>query len=149
MYGNNGPGDGPGDDPRDDPGGDDDNEDDEDWIDAEGDLDPNMAVLNNLAVTVSCLSRSAHRNNESLSSQVKVWDPDMFDGTDPKKLWTFLVQCELVYSDCQKPSSWIEPKLPLPSPTSRAWLWSGSNWTCSILVIRPTIHAGWITGSLS
>ena len=26
----------------------------------------------------------------------------MFDGTDPKKLWTFLVQCELVYSDRPK-----------------------------------------------
>ena len=97
AYGNNGPRD----DPGDDPGEDDDDEDDEDWIDAEGDLDPNMAILNNLAVAISCLSRSACRNNELLSSQVKVRDPDMFDGTDPKKLWT-LVQCELVYSDWPK-----------------------------------------------
>ena len=102
VYGNNGPGDGPGDDPGDDPGEDDDNEDDEDWIDAEGDLDPNMAVLNNLAVAVSHLSCSAHRNNELSSSQAKVWDPGTFDGTDPKKLRTFLVQCELVYSDRPK-----------------------------------------------
>ena len=61
-----------------------------------------MAVLNNLAVAVSCLSCSMCRNNESLSSWVKVWDPDMFNGTDPKKLQTFLVQCELIYSDCPK-----------------------------------------------
>ena len=102
TYGNNGSGDGPGDDPGDDPRDDDDDEDDEDWVDAEGDLDPNMAILNNLAVTVSRLSHSTCRNNELSSSQVKVWDPDTFDGTDPKKLWTFLVQCELVYSDCPK-----------------------------------------------
>ena len=61
-----------------------------------------MAVLNNLAVTVSRLSRSTCHNNESLSSQAKVQDPDTFDGTDPKKLRTFLVQCELVYSDRPK-----------------------------------------------
>ena len=64
TYGNNGPGDGPSDDPRGDPREDDNDEDDEDWIDAEGDLDPNMAILNNLAVAISCLSRSAHHNNE-------------------------------------------------------------------------------------
>ena len=98
MYGNNGPRDGPRDDPRED----DDDEDDEDWINAEGDLDPNMAVLNNLAVAISRLSHSAHCNNKSLSSWAKVQDPDTFDGTDPKKLQTFLVQCELVYSDWPK-----------------------------------------------
>ena len=106
TYGNNdpgnGPGDGPGNDPRDDPGDDDDDDDEEDWIDANGELDPNMAVLNNLAVAVSHLSRSTCCNNELSSSWVKVQDPDMFDGTDPKKLWTFLVQCELVYSDRPK-----------------------------------------------
>ena len=107
AYGNNGPGDGPGDDPRDDPREDDNDEDDEDWIDAKGDLDPNMAILNNLAVAVSRLSRSAHRNNKSLSSRAKVWDPDMFDGTNPKKLRTFLVQCELVCSNWPK-AFWLD-----------------------------------------
>ena len=102
AYGNNGPRDGPGDDPRDDPGEDDNNEDNEDWIDAEGDLDPNMAVLNNLAVAVSHLSCSACHNNKSSSSRAKVQDPDTFDGTNPKKLRTFSVQCELVYSDRPK-----------------------------------------------
>ena len=102
AYGNNGPGDGPGDDPRDDPRDDDDDEDNEDWINTKGDLDPNMAVLNNLTVAISRLSRSARRNNESLSSWAKVRDPDTFDGTDPKKLRTFLVQCELIYSNLPK-----------------------------------------------
>ena len=103
MYGNNGPRD----DPRDDPREDDDDEDDEDWIDAEGDLDPNMAILNNLTVAVSHLSRSARCNNELLSSWAKVWDLDTFDGTDPKKLRTFLVQCELIYSD-QPKAFWLD-----------------------------------------
>ena len=106
MYGNNDPRNVPWDGPRNDPGDDfrddDDSEDDEDWIDADGELDPNMAVLNNLAVTVSCLSHSTHHNNKSSSSQVKVQDLDMFDGTDLKKLQTFLVQCELIYSDWPK-----------------------------------------------
>ena len=61
-----------------------------------------MAILNNLTVAVSHLSRSACRNNELSSSWVKVWDPDTFDGTNPKKLRTFLVQCELVYSNWPK-----------------------------------------------
>ena len=99
MYGNNDPGNDPRDDPRDD---DDDEDDDEDWINADGELDPNMAVLNNLAIAISRLSRSTCCNNESSSSRVKVWDPDTFDGTDPKKLRTFLVQCELVYSNWPK-----------------------------------------------
>jgi len=28
-----------------------------------------------------------------------VYEPDTFDGTDPKKLRTFLVQCELNFQD--------------------------------------------------
>ena len=102
MYGNNNPRDGPRNDPRDDPRDDDDDKDDEDWIDTDGELDPNMAVLNNLAVTISHLSCSTRHNNELSSSWVKVQDPDMCDGTNPKKLRTFLVQCELVYSNWPK-----------------------------------------------
>ena len=99
MYGNNDPRDDPGDDPKDD---DEDDEDDEDWINANSNLDPNMAILNNLAVAISCLSHSMCHNNESSASWAKVWDLDMFNGTNPKKLWTFLVQCELIYSDHPK-----------------------------------------------
>ncbi|KIM65629.1 hypothetical protein SCLCIDRAFT_22529 [Scleroderma citrinum Foug A] len=110
AYGNNGPRDGPRDVPGDDPGEDDNDEDDEDWINAKGDLDPNMAILNNLAVAVSCLSHSAHCNNKLSSSWGKVRDPDMFDGTDPKKLRTFLVQCELSYLKGMA-LEWFEPDL--------------------------------------
>ncbi|KAG6326261.1 hypothetical protein ID866_12828, partial [Astraeus odoratus] len=37
--------------------------------------------------------------SSSSSSRTKVHEPDTFDGTDPKKLCTFLVQCELNFQD--------------------------------------------------
>jgi len=92
-----GPEDGPGDDP-DDPG-DDNNNDDDEFLDAVEELDPGLAVFHNLAVAVNCLSRSSHRTNDSSSSHAKVREPDTFNGMDPKKLWTFLVQCELCFQD--------------------------------------------------
>ena len=89
--------------PRDDPGDDDDDdEDDEDFLDALGELEPSVAVLNNLTLAVNRLSCSARRSNESSSLRAKVRDPDTFDGTEPKKLQTFLVQCELVFTDRPK-----------------------------------------------
>ena len=61
-----------------------------------------MAILNNLTVAIIRLSQSMCHNNKLSSSQVKVQDLDTFDGTDPKKLQTFLVQCKLVYSNHPK-----------------------------------------------
>ena len=66
-----------------------------------------MAILNNLTVAVSCLSCSVRCNNELSSSWAKVWDLDTCNGTDPKKLRTFLVQCELIYSDRPK-AFWLD-----------------------------------------
>ena len=96
-----GPEDGPGDDP-DDPGDDNNNDDDDEFLDATEELDPSLAVFHNLAITVNRLSRSSRRTNHSSSSRAKVREPDTFDGTDPKKLWTFLVQCELCFQDRAK-----------------------------------------------
>jgi len=96
-----GPKDGPGDDP-DDPGDDNNNDDNNKFLDATEELDPSLAVFHNLAVAVNCLSCSSRRTNDSSSSRAKVREPDTFDGMDPKKLWTFLVQCELCFQDCAK-----------------------------------------------
>jgi len=97
-----GPEDGPGDD-LDDPGDDNNNNDDNnEFLDAMEELDPSLAVFHNLAVAVNCLSRSSCRTNDSSSSHAKVREPDTFDGTDPKKLRTFLVQCELCFQDRAK-----------------------------------------------
>ena len=87
----------------DDPGdGDNDDDDDNDFVDAMDELDPGLAIFQNLAVIVNCLSCSSHRTNDSSSSHAKVHEPDTFDGMDPKKLRTFLVQCELCFQDRAK-----------------------------------------------
>jgi len=65
-------------------------------------LDPGLAVFQNLAVAVNRLSRSSRQTSDSSSSRAKVREPDTFDGTDPKKLRTFLVQCELCFQDRAK-----------------------------------------------
>ena len=93
-----GPGDGPKDDP-DDPRDDNNNN---KFLDATEELDPGLAVFHNLAVAVNRLSCSSRRTNDSSSSHAKVHELDTFDGTDPKKLWTFLVQCKLCFQDRAK-----------------------------------------------
>ena len=95
--GDNGPG-GDGPDDPDDPNPDDGGEDPIDGI-------PNpdeagLVIFNNLSITIDRLPRSLH-SSESLSP-TKVHEPDTFDGTDPKKLCTFLVQCELNFQDRPK-----------------------------------------------
>ena len=37
----------------------------------------------------------------NLPSRVKIGEPDPFDGLDPKKLCTFLLQCKLNFQDCK------------------------------------------------
>jgi len=64
-----GPEDGPGDDldnPRD--GNNNDNDDNDNFVDATDELDPGLAVFQNLAITVNRLSHSSHRTNDSSSS---------------------------------------------------------------------------------
>jgi len=96
-----GPEDGPGDD-LDNPGDDNNNDDNDEFLDATEELDPSLAVFHNLAVAVNRLSHSSCRTNDSSSSRAKVHEPDTFDGMDPKKLQTFLVQCELCFQDRAK-----------------------------------------------
>src|ERR1700723_1599419 len=79
---------GPGNDPPDDngPG---DHHDDEDPYD-----DENQP---NLADAIAALARNVGSQRES--SRTKVREPDPFDGTDPAKLRTFLVQLQLSFND--------------------------------------------------
>jgi len=98
-----GPEDGPGDDPdnpRDDNNNN--NDDDDKFLDATEELDPSLAIFHNLSIAVNHLSCSSRCSNDSSSSHAKVCEPDTFDGMDPKKLLTFLVQCELCFQDCAK-----------------------------------------------
>ena len=59
-------------------------------------------MFHNLAIAINRLSCSSRWTNESSSSHAKVRELDTFDGTDPKKLRTFLVQCELCFQDRAK-----------------------------------------------
>jgi hypothetical protein len=79
---------GPDDDPPDDdgPGDPSDNPDDSD-----------EDVQHNLADAIAALARNVHHQGDG--SRSKVREPDPFDGTDPTKLRTFLVQLQLSFND--------------------------------------------------
>ena len=89
-----------------DPGDDDlndlfnDNEDDDDEVEDQlNQLDSGLIVFSNLTGAINALARNAQRSSKSSSSCTHICEPDTFDGTDPKKLHTFLVQCELNFQD--------------------------------------------------
>jgi len=96
-LGDDGPrGDGPDNpnDPNPDDGG-------EDPIDGIPDPDEaGLVIFNNLSIAIDRLARSSHSSESS--SCTKVREPDTFDGTNPKKLRKFLVQCELNFQDKPK-----------------------------------------------
>ena len=53
--------------------------------------EPNLAnTIHNLAQTV--------RENQGSGNRSKVQEPDVFDGSDTRKLWAFLVQCQLNFN---------------------------------------------------
>ncbi|KAG6326426.1 hypothetical protein ID866_12663, partial [Astraeus odoratus] len=59
-----------------------------------------MTMMDNPLLTltnaITCLSNATRRRPEdSGAARTKVHEPNTFDGTDPKKLCEFLVQCEL------------------------------------------------------
>ena len=102
--------DGPGDDGPDgddpsvndpEPHNDDDDEEGEPLDSLPGQDDAGMIIFNNLSITIDRLVCSARSSNSS-SSCTKVHEPDTFDGTDPKKLCTFFVQCKLNFQDWLK-----------------------------------------------
>ena len=109
IPGGNGPED---DDPNgndpdgDDPGGDDpkphnDDEEGDPIGGLPGQDDAGMIIFNNLSLAIDRLARSAQSSNSS-SLRTKVHKPDTFDSTNPKKLRTFFVQCELNFQDQPK-----------------------------------------------
>src|ERR1700676_2541324 len=86
--------DGPGNDlpgePDDDPPDDDDNP-------GKHPDDPDNNVQNNLADAIAALARNVRHQGDGSCSKVR--EPDPFDGTDPTKLRTFLVQLQLSFND--------------------------------------------------
>ena len=93
-----------GDDFGDDGNGDPDDHDDPDDEDPDnsnhGDGNPDDSehgIQNNLADAIAALARNVQHQGDG--SRAKVRDPDTFDGTDPAKLRTFIVQLQLSFND--------------------------------------------------
>jgi len=65
---------------------------------------PTLDPLLLFAQAVQALTKvtTASANRDSSSGRTKVHEPDTFDGTDPRKLRAFLVQCELNFQDRPK-----------------------------------------------
>ena len=80
--------------------------------------DPDDDVQNNLADAISVLARSVQHQGDG--SRSKVREPDPFDGTDPTKLRTFLVQLQLSFNDRLAPLMMIVKKSTSQSRTSKA-----------------------------
>ncbi|KIN99808.1 hypothetical protein M404DRAFT_30061 [Pisolithus tinctorius Marx 270] len=123
-----GPGDNDDNNPNDDDPGDnspgDDNPDENDLEDEPDfpDLDtkPAIMVLDNLAVAIKLLACNTHTSPES-SSRTKLHEPDTFDGTNPKKLHAFFIQCKLNFQDCPWAFRTNHAKVIFAQSTSKAW----------------------------
>ena len=72
--------------------------DNSDCIDSEPE-DVASNVLTLLSRAINNLAQSADRSTSVSSHRTRVRIPDRFDGSDPQKLRTFLVQCELNFQD--------------------------------------------------
>ena len=105
FYAN--PGGDPDDNPSNDPGGDPgdpvgDNPDDDEnpFRDDPPEEEPIEPILA-LAHAIDTLTRDVRRvhRDDKMSGWTKLREPDQFDGTDPKKLHAFLIQCELNFQD--------------------------------------------------
>ncbi|KIN96834.1 hypothetical protein M404DRAFT_32882 [Pisolithus tinctorius Marx 270] len=129
---NNNPDEGdPSNDP-DDNGPSDDNPDDDDPADKpdfpDPDTEPAITVLDNLTSAIKLLACNARTSPESLS-RTKLHEPNTFNGTDPKKLHTFFIQCMAL--------EWFKPDLLGLNDPNNWRLWMDS-WREFILELQTT-----------
>jgi hypothetical protein len=89
----------PGRNPPDDEGGDPDDEPDHDEDDG---LNAQDHIFMRLSEAINNLARNNRRTSPSDNSKVKVREPDTFDGSKPRKLHAFFVQCELNFQSKPK-----------------------------------------------
>jgi hypothetical protein len=83
----------------DDEGGDPDDEPDHDEDDG---LNAQDCVFMRLSEAINNLACNNRRTSSSDDSKVKVCEPDTFDGSEPRKLHAFFVQCELNFQSKPK-----------------------------------------------
>ncbi|KAG6326189.1 hypothetical protein ID866_12900, partial [Astraeus odoratus] len=120
---------------------DDDDDDDDDYEDANNCTQEDWAiqVFESLTHAIDSLAHASQKSGSS-SSRTKVREPNTFDGTDPKKLRTFLVQCKLNFQDCPSTGmalKWFKPDL-LSSGNPRSCpLWM-DDWTEFVIKLQST-----------
>ena len=160
FYAN--PGSDPDDDPGNDPGGNPgdpagDNPDDDEnpFRDDPSEEEPIEPILA-LAHAIDTLTRDVRRvrRDDETSGRTKLREPDQFDGTDPKKLRAFLIQCELNFqdqprafrTDCTKVTfvqsylkgmalEWFEPDLLNNHAERKLWM---DSWQEFVLKLQLT-----------
>ncbi|KAG6327225.1 hypothetical protein ID866_11864, partial [Astraeus odoratus] len=81
-------------------------------------------AIQNLAHMSRC-----NLDSSSSSSWTKVQEPDTFNGSDPKKLCTFLVQCMVL--------QWFEPNLLSDSDPNNCPLWM-DDWKEFVIELQTT-----------
>ncbi|KAG6328089.1 hypothetical protein ID866_11000, partial [Astraeus odoratus] len=114
------------------------NNDDDDDNDNNDYEDTNDGTQEDQAVQVFKSLTHASRKSSSSSSQTKVHEPDTFDGTDPKKLCTFLVQLVFMQSYLKGMAlKWFKLDL-LSSGNPRSCpLWM-DDWTEFVIELQST-----------
>jgi hypothetical protein len=89
----------PGGNPPDDEGGDPDDEPDHN---EDNGLNAQDRIFMRLSKAINNLAHNNHCTSSSDDSKVKVREPDTFDGSEPRKLRTFFVQCKLNFQSKPK-----------------------------------------------
>ncbi|KAG6327114.1 hypothetical protein ID866_11975 [Astraeus odoratus] len=123
---------------------DDDDDDDDDYEDADDSTQEDQAiqVFESLTHAIDSLAH-ASRKSGSLSSQTKVRKPDTFNGTDPKKLCTLLVQkdrAKVVFTQSylkEMALKWFEPDLLSSGNPGSHPLWM-DDWTEFVIELQST-----------
>jgi hypothetical protein len=114
----------PGGNPPDDEGGDLDDEPDHDE-----DLNAQDHVFMQLSEAINNLTHNNQRTSFSDNSKVKVRELDIFDGSEPRKLRTSFVQCELNFQSKPKTFCSDRAKVNFAQSFLRAWPSNGLNLT--------------------
>ncbi|KAG6327562.1 hypothetical protein ID866_11527, partial [Astraeus odoratus] len=118
---------------------DDDDDDDDDYEDADDGTQEDWAiqVFESLTHAIDSLAHALQKSSSS-SSQTKVCEPDTFNGTDPKKLCTFLVQLVFTQSYLKGMAlEWFEPDLLSSSNPRSHPLWM-DDWTEFVIELQST-----------
>src|SRR5882724_12033460 len=81
------------------------------------------------------------------TSKPKLWEPDPFDRSDPKKLHTFIFQCKLNFRDCKDFFNTEENKVNYTLSHLKGSHWIVSNlhfWTCMTMSgSQISIYSSW------